>query len=344
MREALPQAMLQRYNCTLGNFLGESYRPPCCPLINRPMLLFTPALATTYGLLLLAVAALWLRPLPAGPRLALPPSLLLFAAACVAGLWAGYLRPAGVGSIGAFGLLAALAACADRQGKRLLQTVLLVAVAVMTLALSMHRFPGFDNPFIVSGLIIGDAAMPVTQRLNFDTIAAGLILFATFCRPARTAAELKQVYQARAIIVGTPVLVLAVALAAGYVAVDFKLLPYTPVFLLTNLFFTCVTEEAFFRGLIQTRLARAMSGGRNGREAENIGGKSAGQFLAIAIAALLFGLAHARGGPVLVGLASLAGLGYGYAYHRSGRIEAAILTHFALNALHFIAFTYPGKQ
>jgi membrane protease YdiL (CAAX protease family) len=302
------------------------------------MLLFTPPIAVTYGLLLLAVAALWLRPLPAGPRLAIPPWLLLFAAACVAGLGAGYLKPAGLASIGAFGTLAALAAAAERQGKRLQQTLLMVAVAVMTLALSMHRLPGFDNPVIVSGLIIGDAAIPVTQRLNFDTIAAGLILFSAFCRPARGAAEVRQIYRATAIILGTPVVVLAVALAAGYVAVDFKLLAYTPVFLLANLFFTCVTEEAFFRGLIQTRLATAMSAGRDVRKA----GKT-GQLLAIAIAALLFGLAHARGGPVLIGLAALAGLGYGYSYYRSGRIEAAILTHFALNALHFIAFTYPGK-
>lgn len=334
----MPQAVHQSYNCTLGNFLGEVFRPFPSSLTSRQMLLFTTPIAVTYGFLLLAVAALWLRPLPIGPRLAVPPWLPLFAAACMAGLWAGYVKPAGLVSIGAFGALAAFAAAAELQGKRFLRTVLMVAVAVMTLALSMHRLPGFDNPVIVNGLRIGNAAIPVTQHLNFDTIAAGLILFAAFCRPARGAAEVRQLYQARAIILGTPVVVLAVALAAGYVAVDFKLLAYTPVFLLTNLFFTCVTEEAFFRGLIQARLATAMSGGR-----DEPGARKIAYLLAIAIAALLFGLAHARGGPVLVGLAALAGLGYGYAYDRSGRIEAAILTHFALNALHFIAFTYPGK-
>jgi membrane protease YdiL (CAAX protease family) len=45
---------------------------------------------------------------------------------------------------------------------------------------------------------------------------------------------------------------------------------------------------------------------------------------------------------MLVLFATLAGLGYAAAYLRSGRIEGAILTHFALNAVHFVAFTYPA--
>jgi membrane protease YdiL (CAAX protease family) len=69
--------------------------------------------------------------------------------------------------------------------------------------------------------------------------------------------------------------------------------------------FTCVTEEAFFRGFLLAQLARGWSGSR-------------------------------------YGLAAVAGFGYAMAYLRTGRIEAAILTHFALNALHFLAFTYPG--
>lgn len=42
--------------------------------------------------------------------------------------------------------------------------------------------------------------------------------------------------------------------------------------------------------------------------------------------------------------ATLAGIGYGLAYWRSGRIEAAILTHFAVNAAHFVLFTYPALR
>jgi hypothetical protein len=45
-----------------------------------------------------------------------------------------------------------------------------------------------------------------------------------------------------------------------------------------------------------------------------------------------------------VALATIAGLGYGWIYQRTGRIEASILTHFALNAVHFFAFSYPALQ
>ena len=43
-----------------------------------------------------------------------------------------------------------------------------------------------------------------------------------------------------------------------------------------------------------------------------------------------------------VALAAVAGAGYGWAYLRTQRIEASILTHFALNAVHFFGFTYPA--
>jgi membrane protease YdiL (CAAX protease family) len=43
-------------------------------------------------------------------------------------------------------------------------------------------------------------------------------------------------------------------------------------------------------------------------------------------------------------LATVAGIGYGYAYYQSGRIETAILTHFLLNAAHAVFFTYPALK
>jgi len=91
-----------------------------------------------------------------------------------------------------------------------------------------------------------------------------------------------------------------------------------------------VTEEAFFRGFIQENLQRLLS---------RIGITS---HIAVFISAALFGLAHAHGGSTLVLLATIAGIGYGYAYRLTGRLEAAICTHFCLNAIHFIFFSYPS--
>jgi membrane protease YdiL (CAAX protease family) len=91
-----------------------------------------------------------------------------------------------------------------------------------------------------------------------------------------------------------------------------------------------VTEEAFFRGFLLAGIARGLAGCRYGVAVAGL------------VSTVLFGLAHAAGGPLLVVFATLAGCGYAAAYLRSGRIEGAILTHFLLNAVHVVAFTYPA--
>lgn len=290
------------------------------------MLHLSAALVTTYGLLALAVGSLWIAPVKLRAGLTVAPWLCLLVLACASGVATGLLSLAAVAAIAVLGALA-YAARHCQSGP--LQVLLMVAMGCMMLALSMHRFPGFVNPPLVTEMVISAAAKPVTHRLNFDTAAAGLILFALFCVPARTGEQWREVGRHYWIILGTPLLVLPVGLLVGYVDVDFKLFAYTPVFIALNLLFTCVAEEAFFRGFIQVQLTRAMSRWK------------AGPAIAMGVAALLFGLAHARGGWMFVGLASLAGLGYGYAYLRSQRIETAILTHLALNSIHFIALTYP---
>ena len=290
------------------------------------MIHLSAALVTTYGLLALAVCSLWVAPFKLASGQAVAPWPFMLALACASGLATGLLAPLAIAAIVALG---ALAVAARRSKDGPVKVLLMVATACMLLAMSMHRFPGFVNPPLVTDMVVSAAGEPVTHRLNFDKAAAGLILFALFCVPARTRTEWREVGRHYWIILGTPLVVLPVGLLVGYVDVDLKLLAYTPVFLVLNLLFTCVTEEAFFRGFIQEQLSRAMERWK------------AGPAVAMCLAALLFGLAHAGGGWLFVGLATLAGLGYGYAYLRSKRIETAILAHLALNGMHFIAFTYP---
>lgn len=290
------------------------------------MINLTTTIAVTYGLLAASIVALWASPIRIGKAAAFPPWIGVFAAACACGLLSGLVTWL---SVLALSLFAGLACLAKWFKPGIVRVGLLIATGWMTLALSVHKFPGFANPSLVSGMRISEGAPAFTHNLNFDTTAAGLILFAVFCMPARRPIEWREVFQHFPIIIGTPLAVFAIGIASGYVNVDPKISTYTPVFLLTNLLFTCVTEEAFFRGFIQHQLTSGMKRWKYG------------PYIALAIAALLFGIAHAKGGPMLIGLATLAGLGYGFAYLRSKRIEAAILTHFALNGLHFLAFTYP---
>jgi membrane protease YdiL (CAAX protease family) len=191
--------------------------------------------------------------------------------------------------------------------------------------------PGFHNPVLLDHVQVSAGAPPFTLYANFDKAIAGIVLMGVFCAPIRARADwLPMLRRTLPVLAATLVVVLGAGVLLGVVRPDVKWLPVTPWFLVNNLLITCVTEEAFFRGFLLAGLARGMTGWR------------AGPAVAVVVSTVLFGLAHAAGGPLLVVFATLAGFGYAAAYLRSGRIEGAILVHFALNAVHFVAFTYPA--
>lgn len=277
--------------------------------------------------LALAVLALWI-PAPAvrGNRDWLWCAGLLVA--CVAGLATGVLDWRGVAVTAVCLALALAARMGDRARVRI---PLLVSTGVCALLLALHRLPGFHNPVLVDHVQVSAGAPPFTLYANFDKAIAGIVLMGVFCAPIRTRAGwLPMLRRTLPVLAATLVVVLGAGVLLGVVRPDVKWLPATPWFLVNNLLVTCVTEEAFFRGFLLAGLARGMEGRRHGVA------------VAVAVSTLLFGLAHAAGGPMLVLFATLAGFGYAAAFLRSGRIEGAILTHFALNAVHFVAFTYPA--
>ncbi len=100
--------------------------------------------------------------------------------------------------------------------------------------------------------------------------------------------------------------------------------------MISTFWIVALPEEALFRGVIQKQLERAF-----GR-----------LWPALLIASVLFGLSHLNNaagwswahlltpsvwGWPYVGLATLAGVAYGLAYHRTGNIAAPTLTHFLVD-------------
>ena len=286
-----------------------------------------PEVFPTFGLLALAVLLLWV-PAPAvrGNRDWVWAAGLLLA--CTAGLAARVLDWRGLVVVAVY---VALAICARTSAKAALRIPLLVLTGVCALLLALHKLPGFHNPLIADAVQVSAGALRVTLYANFDKAVAGIVLMGVFCAPLRSAAGWGPMLRRTApVLLATLIVVLGTGTLLGYVAPDVKWTPLTPWFLAVNLLFTCVAEEAFFRGFLLGGIARALDGRRFGTA------------VAVAVSTVLFGLAHAGGGPALVVMAALAGLGYAAAFLRSSRIEGAILTHFALNAVHFIAFTYPA--
>jgi len=282
----------------------------------------------TFGLLAFSITAVWVTPTPASRHY---PWMALFGAAIVCGLSWRILNAIAALELAAFGALAYYVA--NGEMKKGMRAFLGIVTGILALALAMHRLPGFSNPQLIANVRFSADAIAFTQYANFDKAAVGLILLAFLCRRCSTGAQWRDMLRKTLpVAAATTVVVLAIAIAVGFVAPQFKLPAYTPVFLLTNLLFTCVAEEAFFRGLLQDRLAGALPDTRPWQAA------------VVVFSGALFGLAHLGGGPVYALLATLCGVGYAYAYAVTKRIEAPIIVHFAFNAIHFIGFTYPAIQ
>ena len=266
-------------------------------------------------LLLAAVPALWLhRGLSVG----------LLTGGAVAGLLAGRLGVAGAFALLGFALVSRLV---GRSAGGLAGWAAWAALLGSAAALYLHLAPGFPAWTVTGPVSIGDGP-PYEKWLAFDKIGAGILLLALAVPGILGRRGWRPMLRSAApILVLTPFLLALVALASGYADWDPT---FTPAFFwwgMLNLLTTCVSEEALFRGLFQTRIVDATA--RHGWSAHP----------AILLTALVFGLAHVAGGLDLVPLATLAGIGYGYAYHVTRRIEAAILCHFSVNAARFLLFT-----
>ena len=280
---------------------------------------------STFALLLISVLLLWTQ------------NLTVWAAAFIlsvfAGVLSGVLSLVGVVSLAAF--IAAvwyLSALESQAGSLLVPRILLVVlVSVAVVLFGLHAVPGFNNPPIVHNVILSTGAEPFSLYLNFDKTAAGLILLAFSYKGYLT--NRQQLH--RALLASAPVILASVLFLIGIsFAVDYlRFAPKLPdiafIWVINNLFFVTLSEEAFFRGFLMAKLDAALSPIPHARS------------VALLLSAAAFGLAHFAGGFAYVCIATVAGIGYGIAFQRSGRIEMAILTHFAVNVTHFFFFTYP---
>lgn len=296
----------------------------------------------TFVMLGLAIAAVWLphgaAPLLLSGRVRIAAWQLCLFPCLAAGLASGIIQPAGVAVLAL--MWAAGTWHAGVPGKPWPALVF----GAVTLAAACHALPGFRNLLLADAVMLRPDALPFTLYANADKGLAGLLLLVFAARPmdlaaplgmaaARAGLPLWRAVSVHALVTGG--IVLGLAWLMGVVRFD-PLWRQDPPhwqlawrFLLVNLLFTCAAEEAFFRGLVQGGLTRWLA--CKGRPA----------WPAILVAALLFGLAHAGGGMAYALLAAVAGLGYGLVRERTGRVGAAVAVHFALNAAHFLFFSYP---
>ncbi|MBX8489110.1 CPBP family intramembrane metalloprotease [Pseudomonas cichorii] len=202
------------------------------------------------------------------------------------------------------------------------------AFIVTGLALAAHLLPGFNSAKVFDAVRFSPEAVPFSMSLNLDKPLIGFWVL-LFCPWILTSVATARSLKVAALsLITTTVLCMTVAAALGVTGWSVKWPEHGTLWLLNNLLLVTITEELFFRAYLQGAL-------------QQIFNKTwLGSTLAIGIAAILFGLAHFGSGWQWVLLASLAGVGYGIAY-RFGGLQAAVISHFGLNLIHFGLFTYP---
>lgn len=210
--------------------------------------------------------------------------------------------------------------------------LLIGLVIVFAIIASFHMIPGLTNFTLYKSVYISEGSKPINIMANIDKPLAGLaLLFLAYFLCERKALPISKEQAIRHWLL-TPIYVLSILLV-GWLAglsYDFKVSEMTAVFFATNLLFSVITEEVFFRGLIQRQLYAYLS--------------TKTQLslpLAITVSSLVFGLAHLPGGIYFFLLATIAGVLYGMAYQMTGKLSAAILVHAGVNIGHFVFLEYP---
>ncbi len=220
---------------------------------------------------------------------------------------------------------------AYHANKVIVRKIAFLLVLLCAVGLMIKRVPGINNWPVLQGAYLTDDAIAYSMYFTFDKSLIGLLFIWFSAYSLANGGKWKPVMKTGFLCgLAAMVVLLPLSLILGYVKFDPKFSPLFFIWALNNLIFVSIAEEALFRGMIQQTM---MSWWQNYK---------IGKWLALIITAALFGAAHYKGGDKYMLLAGVAGLLYGYAYMKTKKIEASVLTHFMVNSTHFVFFTYPA--
>lgn len=275
------------------------------------------------SLLFISAAALWVPYWKSVPIFVL--TLIL---AVVLGVASQHIEPLGLLLIV---ILAALLYSLRLTARLSIKCGTTLVIIAISLGFFTHSLPGFNNILLYKQLVLTPDAMPFSLYLNFDKTIAGILILGLLHQRANTYAAWKKILGH---VIPLTFLLAAILFSISYqfhyVKFEPKLVSILPLWLLTNLLFTCMAEEALFRGFIQYQLMRLL---------KNVRGNS---IWAVGLSAIIFGALHFQGGFNYVILATVAGIGYGWIYQKTRYIESSILLHFLINTIQILFFTYPA--
>lgn len=208
-----------------------------------------------------------------------------------------------------------------------LKPFLLGAIFVLVLAFMRGFIPGFSSLCPIVHEVLVPRSVPFTMCLKIgSTLACAIIFFNSGLQRKEKALDT----QSLTVIAFAWALALAAlilpALAAGHIAWQPSLPTHLPIWMANNLLLVCFREEVVYRAFLYQNLEKCLKT----------------RWGALIVSSAIFGLLHFEGGLPLIILSAIAGLCYGWAYMKTQRLSAAILTHFFVNLSHILLFTYPA--
>ncbi len=288
-------------------------------------------------------ATLWKTPLASLTFFAFGMSFISLWFRKTAWLWGSFLAIATIlafqaGIIAPVGLIPILVVMLchfllNSQIKRWGRLVLFALVSILSLGLALHLFPGFHNWQVASNLAISPQAYLYSLWFNFDKPFIGIFALAWTIPLIQSKVQFHKVLRlAIPLSVLGIALMMLISLKIGMVKWDPKIPTILFVWLIDNLIFVAIPEEAFFRGFFQREVGRWLGQGKCATTG------------AVLATSLFFTLLHVKWVPSIpfLCLVFVAGLIYGTIYEVTKSIESSIFCHFALNTVHLLLFTYPA--
>lgn len=201
--------------------------------------------------------------------------------------------------------------------------------AVLVWLFITHDVPGFSNPIIFDRVRTSPISSYYSMRINFDKVIAALIIFSMHRNNNFNVKisfdHVKTTMFFSLMCIAT---ILGPALFVGYVRFDPKVPDIAVLWSLNNLLCVCFSEEVVFRLYVQHKLSHLIKN----------------SFVSILLASAIFGYYHyyMNSGLILAVLSAICGIFYGYAFSKTNNnVACSILTHFLLNLVHLMLFTYP---
>ncbi|HEY2810774.1 MAG TPA: type II CAAX endopeptidase family protein [Rhabdochlamydiaceae bacterium] len=231
------------------------------------------------------------------------------------------------------GVLFFCQSCLAREIYKPLRLILFGIVVIVSLALGFHFLPGFNNWKLLSQAQLCTNALPYSLFLNFDKPFIGIFTLALSVPLLATAAQWSKMLK-----ITLPATLLGILIMTG-IALKIGMIAWCPkislIFLpwmVINLIFVSIPEEAFFRGFIQRELYLWF------------GETPLSAIGSIAITSFFFVLLHLIwvGSYSFLLLVFIASVIYGTLYQWTRSIESSILCHYLFNVTHFLLFTYPA--